>query len=336
MSKKFFIFGFISLAAISGFFYFRHQVYFSRGEAAEEKVFEIAKGEGSGIIAAKLEKEGLIAGKVYFYYYLKAHNLQNKILPGRYSLSGKMTIPEIAVTITNEKNILPGYVKITFPEGWDSKKMAERLAANGLAGEGFLKIAKEPGEILNEYAFLRESGVKNLEGYLFPDTYFFGKNSDAAGIVRKMLDNFSEKVPAEAWEEAKKQNKNMGEVLTMASIIEKEVAGADDRKMVSGIFWNRIKAGQALQSCATLAYILGVNKKQYSYADTRVASPYNTYLHKGLPPGPIGNPGLAAIEAALSPQDSAYNYFLSDPETGQTVFSKTLDEHSANKVKYGL
>jgi UPF0755 protein len=120
----------------------------------------------------------------------------------------------------------------------------------------------------------------------------------------------------------------------MASIIEKEVRSTSDMKIVSGIFWNRIKNGQALQSCATLAYVLGVNKAQYSLEDTKVDSLYNTYKYRGLPPGPIANPGLDAITAAIYPESTNYNYFLSDPATGKTIYSKTLDEHNANKYKY--
>jgi UPF0755 protein len=120
----------------------------------------------------------------------------------------------------------------------------------------------------------------------------------------------------------------------MASVIEKEVRSANDMKIVSGIFWNRIKNGQALESCATLAYILGVNKSQYSYEDTRINSPYNTYINRGLPAGPIANPGLKAIEAAIYPEDTAYNYFLTASETGETIFSKTYQEHLNNKNKY--
>ncbi|MDP2736501.1 MAG: endolytic transglycosylase MltG, partial [bacterium] len=135
-------------------------------------------------------------------------------------------------------------------------------------------------------------------------------------------------------EEIKKQNKTIFEIVTMASIIEKEVRSTDDMKIVSGIFWNRIKNGQGLESCATLAYILGVNKPQYSVEDTKIDSPYNTYKYRGLPPGPIANPGFNAINAAVYPENTNYNYFLSDPETGKTIFSKILDEHNANKYKY--
>ena len=122
----------------------------------------------------------------------------------------------------------------------------------------------------------------------------------------------------------------------MASILEMEVKSQSDREIASGIFWNRVTVGQPLQSCATLAYVLGVNKKQYTYQDTQTVSPYNTYLNRGLPPGPIGNPGIATLRAAIFPKDSNFNYFLSDPETGQTIFSRTFAEHTQNKAKYGL
>ena len=335
MAKKIIIILVITAALLGGLFYFRYEVYFSRGSARQDKILEIVKGEGNGAVAEKLKTAGLVSGKVYFYYYLRSHGLLNKILPGKYQLNGNMTIPEIAVLITNEENILPGYVKITFPEGWDSKKMAERLSANGFPGEEFLKIAQNPPERpIRDFDYLKN--IKSLEGFLFPDTYFFAKDIGAEGIVQKMLDNLDQKLTAEAREAIKNQGKSISDILTMASIVEMEVKTPDDRTIVSGIYWNRIKNGQALQSDITIAYILGIKKKQYSFEDTRTLSPYNTYLNKGLPPGPIDNPGLDAIKAVIYPNDSDYNYYLSDPETGQTIFSSTLEEHNANKVKYGL
>jgi len=119
----------------------------------------------------------------------------------------------------------------------------------------------------------------------------------------------------------------------MASIIEKEVKSEEDRAIVSGIFWKRIENKYPLESCATIAYVLGVDKKQYSYDDTRTASPYNTYIHTGLPPAPINNPGISAIKAALNPEYTDYNFFLSAPD-GTTIFSKTFEEHQNNKARY--
>lgn len=338
LDKKIKILGLVLILlaiAAGSFFYFRYQVYYSHGAYGSIKMFKIEKGEGNSSVSASLKNEGLISGKWYFYYYMRTHNMLNKILPGDYQLNGKMTIPEIAVAITQEQN---KFVKITFPEGWDSKKMAERLSANGFSGDEFLELVKNPpSELAGRYSFfsLLPMGT-NLEGYLFPDTYFFSQKNSAEEITGKILNNFDSQLAPELRDEIKKQGKSLDEIITMASIIEKEVKNDEDRKIVSGIFWNRIKAGQPLQSCATISYILGVSKDQYSFEDTRIESPYNTYLIQGLPPSPISNPGLLSIRAAVYPAETSYNYFLSDPQTGKTIFSKNIEEHNANKVKAGL
>ncbi|OGI17506.1 MAG: hypothetical protein A3J63_04405 [Candidatus Moranbacteria bacterium RIFCSPHIGHO2_02_FULL_40_12b] len=322
---------------IGGFYYFYNQVYYSHGNYAEKKIFKIKKGEGNAGIATRLKNENLISGKIYFYYYLRKNKLTNKILPGEYEFSGKLTIPEIAHIITQKKD---DSIKVTFPEGWTTKEMELRIKNNELSGtDKFSELVKSADYFKETYNYdfldnLPEGA--SLEGFLFPDTYFFAKNITAEGIIKKMLDNFDRKLSDDLNGEIKRQGKSIYEIMTMASIIENEVRTEDDRKTISDIFWGRIRTGQPLQSCATLAYILGVNKKQYSFEDTRVNSPYNTYLNKGLPPGPISNSGLISIKAAIYPIKTDYNYFLSDPETGQTIFSKTIEEHNANKVKYGL
>ena len=317
------------------FFYFRYQVYYSHGSYQGVKIFHIEKGEGGSAISKNLASNNLIRGNWYFVYYLKSHNLSSKILPGDYELSGKMTIPEISIKITQEQNIS---VKITFPEGWDSRKIAERLSVNGFSGDEFSTIVKNPSyELTSNYSFFSMLPKNtSLEGYLFPDTYFFSQKLTSEDVVKKFLNNFDNRLSSDLREAIKKQGKSLEDVITMASIIEREVKNEEDKKIVSGIFWNRIKNGQPLQSCATIAYILGENKKQYSFEDTRIESPYNTYLNQGLPPGPISNPGLSSIEAAVYPNDTNYNYFLSDPDTGKTIFSKTIEEHNANKYKSGL
>lgn len=325
----------VIVLAVLALIYFRNQVYFSHGISQSDKIFEVKKGEGNAEIAANLQKEGIISNKIYFYYYLRTHALTNKLLPGNYQLNGKLTIPEVAVTLTEKKD---EFIKVTFPEGWTMAQMAERLTANGFPGDDFLTIAQKPSdELLAKFDFFNSLPKgKGLEGYLFPDTYFFSREATGNGIIQKMLNNFGEKLTPEIRQEITAQDKNLYQILTMASILEGEVKSEADRKMVSGLFWNRIKNSQALQSCATVAFVLGEKKLQYSFDDTRVVSPYNTYLNKGLPPGPISNPGLVSILAALRPTESQYNYFLSDPNTGETIFSKTLDEHNANKLKYGL
>jgi UPF0755 protein len=339
LSNKFikFIISIIIFAIIAtgSFFYFRYRVYNSHGSHKEVKIFHIEKGEGSSIVSKNLAKSNLVSGNWYFCYYMKSSGLLNKILPGDYELSGKMTIPEIAIKITQEQN---KSIKMTFPEGWDSNKIAERISANGFSGNEFLNIVNTPSyDLTSKYSFfsLLPRGV-SLEGYLFPDTYFFSQKLTSEDIVKKFLNNFDNRLSQDLREAIKKQGKSLEDIITMASIIEREVKNEEDRKVVSGIFWNRIKIGQPLQSCATIAFILGTNKKQYSFEDTRIQSPYNTYINSGLPPGPISNPGLSSIEAAIFPGETNYNYFLSDPETGKTIFSRTIEEHNSNKDKFGL
>jgi UPF0755 protein len=175
-----------------------------------------------------------------------------------------------------------------------------------------------------------------MEGYLFPDTYFIEKDDTAEIMLEKFLNNFSRHISSEDLEQIEKTGRNIFEIVTMASIIEREVQTDEDRRIVSGIFWKRIADGHPLQSCATLAYFLGIDKPQFSYEDTQIESPYNTYLNVGLPPGPIANPGEASIKAAIYPQENDYYYFLSDMSSGEIIYSKTLEEHNANKIKYGL
>jgi UPF0755 protein len=318
---------------LGGFFYFRYQIYFAKGEVGTMKAFKIVKGESGTEIAEKLEKENLISGKMYFLYYLKKQNLGEKILPGEYELNSNLTIPEITILLTQKKE---DFIKLTFPEGWDGQKIAERLTANGLDGQGFLALVKKPEQFRAQYTFLQDPAIKSLEGFLFPDTYFFKKEILPKDIVLKMLDNFDAKLTSEMKATLEKKKISLLNAIILASIVEKEVRSDADRALAAGIFWERIAIGQPLQSCATLAYILGENKKQYTYADTQIKSPYNTYQNKGLPPGPISNPGLSAIKATIYPVESKYNYFLSDPATDRTIFSQTFQEHLNNKAKYGL
>ncbi len=235
--------------------------------------------------------------------------------------------------LTNVPAVNPE-VTATIIEGWNLKEIDNYLATNDWDIKGKLSDLKVK-DYSEAYSFLKEAPRQgSLEGYLFPDTYRLYSSSTSDQLAIKMLNNFQAKISSDMLAEIKKQNRSLRQVIIMASILEKEVKSEEDMKIVSGIFWRRISGGQPLESCATLAYILGEKKAQYSLADTKIDSPYNTYKNYGLPPGPINNPGLRAITAAIYPTPSNYNYFLSDPETGKTIFSRTYDEHLKNKYKY--
>ncbi|MBU4284793.1 endolytic transglycosylase MltG [Patescibacteria group bacterium] len=280
----------------------------------QEKLIKIEKGWGSDEIGQKLKDEGLIGSKWVFVFYawIKGYNVH--LQAGEYLLDSKMSVLKIARMITNGE-ISENYVKVTIPEGWTNKKIEERLIASG--------VLKEEDKL-----------PKEKEGYLFPDTYYFERKSSVDIVVKKMSDNFMKKIGEDISKDLLiDSSMKLPNAVIMASIIEREVVSDEDRVIVSGIFWKRIENNIPLQSCATIAYILGVEKKQYSYEDTRVKSLYNTYTNLGLPPAPINNPGLSAIKAALNPKETDYYFFLSASD-GTTIFSKTLEEHNTNKAKY--
>jgi UPF0755 protein len=336
-SKRLYIaIGLFFVLALIELYLFDRQASFSYGTGNISQNIEIAEGEGVKAIGQQLENAQLVKNRYYFDYYIWKTGSRGKIKAGKYELKGTMTIPEI-VQVLSLGEIVSNEVKVTFPEGTNAQGMADKLSQKGFDGDAFLKIANSTGAEASNYDFIKNKPEKSsLEGFLFPDTYIFFKDAKPEQIADRMLENFDEKLTAKMREDIQSQGKNIFDVVTMASILEKEVRTADDMKIASGIFWDRIRAGMPLQSCATVAYVLGVEKKQYSIDDTQTPSPYNTYLNKGLPPGPIDNPGMNSILAAIYPTKTDYTYFLSDPVTGKTVFSKTLEEHAANKAKYGL
>ncbi len=311
-----------------------------KNNSAKTIEFEIIKGDNAWTVAKKLKQAKIIKSPIKFIVYFYRKNLHTKIKAGEYSLRSNLNISEIAYIITKGRIIEKiEQQKITFPEGLNISEYAQRITEAKLPGEEFNRLVNDTKHFQKDDAYEFLASIpkgKNLEGFLFPDTYFFSPKVNAETIIKKMLNNFDKKLSADLRDEIAKQGKTIYEIITMASILEKEVRTDEDKKMVSDIFWDRLERGQAFQSCATLAYILGENKKQYSYQDTKIDSPYNTYLHTGLPPGPISNPGLASILAAIYPTENEYNYFLSNIETGKTVFSRTIEEHNLNKVKNGL
>jgi UPF0755 protein len=333
-------------AGLSGWIYLDYQINTPASQDSSEKIFVIEKGQGVKQIAAELEKAGLVRDSFCFEIYIWQEKLEKGLQAGEYLLRENMNIPEIVEVLTKGE-IIPNQRKITVIEGWRIKDISQYLQENEIIpAEEFETAAENWSEKDYDYDFLKNlPEVAGLEGFLFPDTYFIYKDATAEDIIEKMLKNFDERLTEEMRQEIKRQNKSstfeeqkvldksIFEILTMASLIEKEVRSDEDRAIVSGIFYKRIEQGKPLESCATIAYILGEDKRQYSFEDTRIESPYNTYLNKGLPPGPICSPGESAIKAAIWPKETEYNYFLSK-ENGETVFSKTIEEHNSAKAKW--
>lgn len=239
-------------------------------------------------------------------------------------------------------------------EGWTIEDIASHLETLGISEDEFIAATGEPKvdyredadatfppDYSLEYDFL---GVKpeyySLEGFLFPDTYRIYADSSAQDVVKIMLDNFSSKLSEGIEEKIIASGKDLYDVLIMASLIEKEapIDYSDpentDARIVSGIFWGRLEIGQALQSDATLSYWLNDNNPAHSAQELEEDTLYNSYMYRGLPPTPISNPGLRAIEAAIDPLDTEYNYFLTDLKGDNIYYAKTYQEHLNNKYKY--
>lgn len=307
-------------------FVFWRQIRTPLNASGETVIFKVEKGDSAKIIALNLKKAELIKNPFIFRLYVFLSLGQYGLKPGEYELSSNRSIRDIADTM-----VLGGVneVLLTIPEGFNLKKIEERLVA--------AKLAK-PGEAIN-YKFVKNippilSGKPksaSLEGYLFPDTYRFFKDASLSDILSKMIANLDAKLTSDLKASIASSGHSVYEILTMASLIEKEVRSDSDREVVSGILWKRLKAGIPLQVDATLVYITG--RQQIYEADKKINSPYNTYFYKGLPKGPIASPGLSAIRAAVFPKSSQYLYYLSTPD-GKTIFSKTLDEHIRNKGIY--
>ncbi len=344
--KKIFLIILLLIFITTGIVYVWSEIYLPIDPNSQEKaVFTIKKGEGAKEISINLKRKRLIKHSSVFRFYVLVKGVSGKLKAGSYSLSKSMNISEMVEKFVSGDVIKK---KITIIEGWNLRNIGRYFEEQGVSKEkeffelvGFPLVdysqktdLPKPKDFSKEFEFLRDKPENvGLEGYLFPDTYEISLGETLESIVRKMLRNFDKKLTPELREEIKKQGKTIFEIVTMASLLEKEVQTLEDKKIVSGIFWKRLKNSKPLESCATIAYILGVNKWRYSFKDTRIKSPYNTYLNKGLPLGPICNPGLESIFAAVYPKQTDYWYYLSTPD-GKTIFSKTFQEHNIAKSKY--
>lgn len=306
---KFFLIFLISFCFLSFGVFLWQGVYLPKSTEIVEKLFVIEQGKGAEEIAIKLENQGLIKHRYLFKFYVLTRKVSPELQAGAYLLSPSMSISEIADKITAGDVFTK---KITIPEGFNSQQIYRRLKD---------AMGTSPVRLIT---------LKKYQGYLFPDTYKVSYGMKEEEIIKMMIDNF------------KRKTVNLeitSEIIIMASLIEEEVRKIEDKKIVSGIFWKRIDIGMPLQSCATIAYIL--QKEDWTFQEMRrevgkgkqIDSPYNTYMHRGLPIGPISNPGINSILAAIYPETSNYLFFLSTP-AGETIFSRTLQEHNIAKAKY--
>ena len=298
----------------------------------------IPSGSGTIQIGQQLEENSIISSADKFKLWSRIKGYDSQYKAGTYALSPSMDFQTIADIIVGGK---VNTVNFTVPEGYTIYQTARVIADSGLGDYDTLVSLIEAADF--DYDFLdgAQNNKNKLEGYLFPNTYTIDEGMSEEQIIKVMLDEF-EKQPLKAITDKKlssqhnaSSGRSINEIITIASIIERECKVDEERKLVASVIYNRLEKGMPLQMCSTVQYVLGKQKEVLTYADTRIESPYNTYTNAGLPPGPICSPGLAAVQAALHPADTDYLYFvLSEKLDGTSNFSSDYAQFERDKAAY--
>ena len=296
--------------------------------------FTVQLGEATGSVIERLESEGLIPSSDAFRSYLVYRGLDTTLQAGRYMLDPGMNIIDIAMAL---QDATPAEVDFTVLPGWRIEEVAQALPTSGIdiSPEAFLLGANELPPSFGYTDTIPASA--NLEGFILPDTYRFRRDVPLDAFINTILANFQAKLSQDLIEGFNRQGLDVYQAVTLASIIQREAMVKEEMPMIASVFYNRLLAGMKLDSDPTVQYAIGYNREQNSWwtnplssSDLTVDSPYNTYLHTGLPPGPIANPGLEALHAVAFPAQTPYYYFRAACDgSGRHQFSTTFQEHVA-------
>lgn len=333
------VFLLIGLVLLGGYIYLQYNL--SPPAASKQEVaVTIPKGATSGEIGKILFDKGLIRNPDVFRFYLRYKGLGSDLKAGEYRFTPGMSIDAL-LSKMEKGEVYRETFTVTIPEGLTVPQVADLLSKKGVADrETFLKEVNEgiftapflqsiPSEQLKKRKY-------RLEGYLFPDTYTFTKGATEHEMIARLLDQFG-KVFQEEWQqELAKKGLNIDQAVILASLIEREAVLDEERPIISGVFYNRLEERWKLQSCATVQYVLGKQKERITFKDLEIEDPYNTYLHAGLPPGPIANPGKKSLEAAVFPAKHSYFFFVTKEDGSKGhYFSKTFAEHQKHANSEG-
>jgi UPF0755 protein len=297
----------------------------------DEVTVKITHGDNLRSVATELEKKQIIYNKYIFIFVGRVLGYQNSIIPGEYKFSNGLTNIDVLKMITDVS--MYHNITVTIPEGMNVRQIGHLLSRQlGLDSASFVQ------ETYNDSLIgLLNIKAENLEGFLFPDTYDFsmhrGSNTEKE-IVLTMAAEFRKKITPEMYDGMKRKKISLKEAVTMASIIEGETRNDSEKKTIAGVYYNRLRKKMRLEADPTVQYALPDGpKKRLTYSDLKYPSPYNTYLNRGLPPGPINNPGLSSIMVAIFPEDNKYLYFVAKGD-GSHRFAETYDQHKKNIAEY--
>ncbi|MCG8688200.1 MAG: endolytic transglycosylase MltG [Desulfobacterales bacterium] len=298
------------------------------GTDANALIFTISQGQNLNTISQNLKKEGLITDPFRFKLYARLKKAATRIKAGEYQLAPNLTPDRILALLISGKVKL---YKFTIPEGLNMEEISVLAQKAGLCKqEEFLSLCRDI-DFINQ---LNVPGL-TLEGYLYPDTYLFPRNTDCKSLIEKMTATFHSTFNSKWQARAREIGYSVHEIVTLASIIEEETGDASERPLIASVFHNRLKKNMRLESDPTVIYGVDDYHGRIRYKHLRRKTPYNTYKIKGLPPGPIANPGAKAIEAALYPAQSDYLFFVSKNDTTHK-FSTNLRDHNKAVKKYQL
>lgn len=328
--RRFVVAALLPLAVLAVIFWF-----FFWGGASLRKSGDviIAPGTSAAKVWQFFVSEGYTRRTLPWRYYAWIKRAGSRIKAGAYRVEKGESVPQVIERLASG-DTLSNELSLTFPEGFTLAQMADRVAAKGLGSAAEFRSGARAANFAGSFSFL--SGLpenRSLEGYLFPDTYRIAPDDQAADVIKRLLGEFDGKITPDLRLEIQRSGRTLDQIIIMASIIEREVIKNEDMALVSGVLWKRADAKAGLDADATIRYALNKWDQPLTFQDLNVDSPYNTRKYRGLPPGPICNPGLRAVLAAIRPQASDYYYYLSAPD-GRTIFSKTNDEHNGNKAKY--
>jgi UPF0755 protein len=302
-------------------------------------VFTINPGETAATIAPRLQREGLVADSQLFLYVVRYRGVDAQLEAGEYELRPSMTMDEIIDTLQHGRL---REVTVTIPEGKRAEEVAALLEESGAVdSETFMAVVRS-GSGAHDFLSDRPADApSSVEGYLFPETYRIPVDYDAAQILDLLLSTFGERFTAEMRQTAADHGMTVHQVVTLASIVEREAVVAEERPIIASVYLNRLDQGMYLQSDPTVQYALGYQEDAGQWwkipmsleEDVQVDSPYNTYMYPDLPPGPICSPGLASIQAVLDPAETPYLFFFSKFD-GSHAFAETYEEHLQNQELY--
>jgi len=319
---------------LAAYLLFRGQALDRAAGTAEAAIeLEVAEGATAASVVDELQNVGVVRDGFLLRAYLRYRGLDVGVQAGRYSLSGAMTVRQIAESLQRAQAL---EIAFTVPEGWRREEIAAAIPPAGFSfsPEDFLGATAGSGG----FAIAAEMPPEaTLEGYLFPDTYRLRPDAAAADLVTAMLENFDRRIDPTLRAAFSARGLSLHQAITLASIIEREAIVADERPLIASVFLNRLSAGMLLESDPTVQYALGLQpdgawwKSPLSLDDLGIDSPYNTYRSPGLPPGPIANPGLSSLQAVANAAEAPYFYFRAACDgSGRHVFAATFEEHLQN------